>query len=480
MVTGPTDFTYKHPLYILKSGFVKINDGMFREYDVRGKFGRGGLNKKTALLLGKGTGTYFIKKGLKKVALGHDNRKSSPELRKYFLEGLLSTGCNVLDIGMAPTPVLYFSIIKYKMDAGCMITGSHIPADSNGLKISIGFLSIYGKELQKIKNIIKKGHFEKGKGRLDIIDPKEDYIRDLRNRVKLKKKIKTVVDCGNGLAGLTAPRLMREVGAEVVVLFGDSDGDFPHHLPDSNKIECLQKLIEEVKRIKADIGIAFDGDTDRITAVDRNGDVILGDFLLALFFDEIKKKHRIKKVVADIKCSQAVIDEIKKHGGEVILCRTGHSIVEEKMLEYHTLLGAEVSGHLFFRDQYYGFDDAIYASLRLLRLLSEKRDDIVKILKKLPKYYTSREYRLICPDKRKFRIVEEIKTHFKDIYDVIETDGARVLFKGGWGLIRASNTQAELSVRFESKTKKDFEKIKKILNDELKKYPEIKGHLVGD
>lgn len=456
---------------------LEINEFIFRKYDIRGKVSKGNINKETFFVIGKATGTFFRNKRIKNVIIGHDNRKSSEELKRALIKGLISTGCNVLDIGMVPTPLVYFSVIKHEYDAGCMITGSHIAPDMNGLKICIGKLSIYGKDIQKIKEIAEKNSFRKGKGIIEKKDVTEDYIKRVTKGIKLKKKLNLLIDCGNGVTGLVAPRIFDSLGINTDILYGEPDGNFPNHLPDSNKEENLKELIKLVKSKKADLGIAFDGDGDRITVVDNKGDILLGDYMLGLFFDSISRTRRIKNVVSGIKCSQSIIDFIKEKGGNVILCETGHSIIEEKMKEYHALLGGEVSGHIFFRDRYYGFDDAIYAAVRFIELLSKSRKGVNDMLKNIPKYFTSKEYRLKCPDRYKFSVVEKIKNAFKNKYEVIETDGARIIFENGWGLVRVSNTEPEISIRFESKTKSGFEKIKNILNKEIKKYPSVKGYI---
>jgi len=456
---------------------LRIDEKIFREYDIRGDVSKKSLSEELFVLLGKAVGTYFLRKGLKRIAVGHDNRKSSPAFHEALVKGIVSTGCTVLDMGMIPTPVLYYSIFRFRAGAGCMITGSHTPPNYNGLKISMGFTSLHGKEIQKIKEIVKSGEFRKGKGKIEIIDPIEDYIKMLRRKIKLKKSVKIVMDSGNGMAGLVVPRIIREIGADISVLYAELDGNFPNHQPDPSSPKNLNALIEEVKKTGAEAGIAFDGDADRMIAVDGRGNILLGDYLLALFFEDISKRRRIKKAVADIKCSQAVIDHIERLGGEVILCRTGHSIIEEEMKERHVMLAGEVSGHIFFRDRYYGFDDAIYASLRFLQLLSDSRKTLNELYDELPSYYTSMEYRLKCSDSEKFEIVESVKKDFETEYEIIGIDGVRVKFEDGWALVRASNTQPQLSVRFESKTKRGYNRIKQILVDELAKHHAVEENI---
>ena len=457
---------------------VKMGDilkpEIFREYDIRGKVSPEELSEENVLKIGKAIGTYLARMGKRKVVVAHDCRESSKPFSDSLIKGISSSGCDVLNAGLCPTPALYYSIINENADAGCMITGSHIPPEYNGIKISLGTLSIHGKEIQKIRKIAEDLDFEEGKGIVEAISPMQAYSDELEKRIgKLKRSLKVAFDYGNGMACMVVPKIAEKLNIEAVHLFNELDGRFSNHLPDSSSKKNLSALIEEMKEGDFDIGIAFDGDADRFSIVDRKGNLVLGDAMLVFFFDDIRKKREIKKAITDIKCSQSVIDKIEEMGGKVILSRTGHSIIEEVMENENALLATELSGHVFLRDEYYGFDDAIYAALRFLRYLSESEKPFDEIYGSLPKYFTSPEYRLECPEDKKFSVVLEIKKMFENDYETITIDGVRAKVFDGWFLVRASNTQAQISMRFESRTKEGYEKIKGLLRETLQKFPYV-------
>ena len=450
---------------------MKLNENMFRMYDIRGIWGED-LIEETAEVIGKAFGTYVKQKGINSVLVGRDNRISSKPIRDALIKGLTSTGCDVLDVGVLTTPAFYYSNILYNSQAGMMITASHNPPQFNGFKVMVGPSTIYGEELKKIYYIAEKGEFEKGSGEVKYAYPINSYINMIKEKVRLgDRKLKVVVDCGNGTASLFYPDVIYNLGCEVYPLYCESDPTFPNHFPDPVKKENLKDLIEEVKRVKADLGIAFDGDGDRIGVVDEKGNIIWGDMLMILYWREIMKKHPGAEAIVEVKCSQALVEEIEKLGGKPLFYKTGHSLIKAKMKEMNAVFTGEMSGHMFFADEYYGFDDAAYAAARLLRILSNTDKSLSELLADVPKYPSTPEIRLECSDERKFDVVKGITEYFREKgYNIIDVDGARVLFDGGWGLVRASNTGPELIVRCEARTSEKLEEIKKELSEALAKF----------
>ena len=450
---------------------MKLNENMFRMYDIRGVWSED-LTAETAEIIGKAFGTYVRQKGIKDVLVGRDNRLSSRPIRGALIKGLTSTGCDVLDVGVLTTPAFYYSNVLYDYQAGMMITASHNPPQFNGFKVMVGPSTIYGDELKKLYYIAEKGKFEKGTGNVKYAYPINSYINMIKEKVKLgDRKLKVVVDCGNGTGSYFYPDVIYNLGCEVYPLYCESDPTFPNHFPDPVKEENLKDLIEEVKRVKADLGIAFDGDGDRIGVVDDKGNIIWGDMLMILYWREIMKKHPGADAIVEVKCSQALVEEIERLGGKPIFFKTGHSLIKAKMKELGAVFTGEMSGHMFFADEYYGFDDAAYAAARLLRILSNTDKSLSELLADVPKYLATPEIRLECDDEKKFDVVKGVTEYFKEKgYDIIDVDGARVLFDEGWGLVRASNTGPELIVRCEAKTKEKLEEIKKELSEALAKF----------
>jgi len=437
-----------------------MNTQIFREYDIRGLV-KEDLTQDVVTNIGKAVGTYIS--GDKKIAVGHDNRLSSKSLNDWLISGLLSTGCDVIDVGEVPTPMLYFSILHYNADAGIMITGSHNTIEYNPFKISKGIASIYGREIQKLREIIESNNFLTGEGTAKEEDPEQAYFQTLKTKIEIKKKLKVVIDAGNGTASDIAPKLFRDLGCEVIPLYCESDGSFPNHLPDPTVDKYLTDLIAKVKETKADVGIAYDGDADRVGAIDNEGNIIRGDKLLAIYARDILSKGKRKaKIIFDVKCSQALIEDIQAHGGEPIMWKTGHSIIKKKMREEQAPLAGEMSGHMFFADNYFGFDDALFAGARLCELVSRK-GRLSELAVALPKYYSTPEIRVNCTEEEKWKIVEKAKEHFSSRYEVVTIDGVRVNFEDGWALIRASNTSPKLVFRMESSTKEGLERIKGIV-----------------
>lgn len=449
-----------------------MNPHIFRQYDVRGLVDED-LTEEVVTNLGRAYGTFLQRLGLKNVVLGRDVRLSSTRLRDDLMEGILSTGCTVIDIGVVPTPVLYFSIVHLEKDGGVMITGSHNPIEYNGFKMCRGVLSIYGDDIQQLRGIIESGRFTSGKGQQDVYDIVPEYIRNIEGKIKIERPIKMVIDAGNGTAGEIAPRIFEDLGCHVVKLYCEPDGRFPNHLPDPTVPEYLKDLISKVHQEEADIGIGYDGDADRLGAVDEKGEIVWGDKLLALYARDILRNEKGAKIVFDVKCSQGLVDDITANGGVPVMWKTGHSLLKAKMKEEGAPVGGEMSGHMFFGDNY-GYDDAIYASARLVRILSESNRPFSVMTADIPRYYSTPEIRVECSEDKKFEIVDDVKNYFKKTYETIDIDGVRILFKDGWGLVRASNTQPILVMRCEAGTEERLLEIEKIIIDKLREYPSVK------
>ena len=444
-----------------------MNPNIFREYDIRGK-APDELNEETVHELGLSFGTYYRNLGARRISLGRDCRLSSPDIHDALLRGLMTSGMNVVDVGMVPTPLLYFSLFHLELDGGIQITGSHNPPDYNGFKICLGKSAIYGEEIQKIRKIGESGSFHRGEGRVEaaeVIGPYQDYVRENIRPGKVKRKV--VVDAGNGVAGLVAPEVYAQMGVAVERLFCDPDGRFPNHHPDPTIPENLQSLTEKVSEHSADLGIAFDGDGDRIGVVDQEGQIIWGDRLMIIFSRDLLEKNPGAKIIGEVKCSQVLYDDIAKHGGEPIMWKTGHSLIKSKMKEEGAIFAGEMSGHIFFADRYFGYDDAVYAGARLLEILSRREGNIKELLADVPAVASTPEIRLDCPEDRKFQVVATLTEAFKKEHQVMDVDGARVLFEKGWGLIRASNTQPVLVLRFEAQDDRSLEEIQQVFMDRV-------------
>jgi len=445
---------------------MKINPQIYREYDIRGVVDKD-LTPEIVRTLGQGFGTHMANLGRKELVVGRDGRLSSPAFEEALIEGLISTGCNIIDIGLCPTPVYYFSIFHLNKEGGMVVTGSHNPPEFNGFKVSVGKSTIFGEEIQNLRRLIEKGKFVAGKGNIsktEIIKPYQDYIQ---KNIQFEKKMRVVIDAGNGTSGIVAGPLLRDLGCDVEELYCEIDGRFPNHFPDPTIPKNLKDLIDRVKKIQADVGIGYDGDGDRIGVVDDQGNIIWGDQLMILFSREILKYKKGATFVAEVKCSQNLFNDVKKHGGRAIMWKTGHSLIEEKIREEKAALGGEMSGHLFFADRYFGYDDAIYASCRLVELLSKTDKKLSQLLKDVPKTFITPEIRVDCPDEIKFKVVEKVKNELKKDYHIIDVDGVRVKFEDGWGLVRASNTQPALVLRFEALTGKRLKEIKKLVEDKV-------------
>lgn len=453
---------------------MMINPYIFREYDIRGVVDKD-LTDETVELIGKGFGSYLQKHSAKKITVGGDVRLSTERFRKSLVKGLRESGIDVIDIGPVPTPVQYFSMFHLSVDGGVMITGSHNPPEFNGFKLSLRNAPIFGEEIQNVKQIILSQDFSSGDGSYEKIDVIDEYINYIKNNINIARPMKVVLDSGNGAASLVAHRLFKEMGVETIDLFDTPDGNFPNHHPDPTVVENIHELIKTVKEERADLGVGYDGDGDRIGVVDEKGDIIWGDRLLIIFGREILKENPGANVIFEVKCSQALPEMIEKFGGKPIMWKTGHSLIKKKMKETGAPLAGEMSGHLFFADRYFGYDDAIYASARMVELLSKTDKNVSDLLDDVPKYFSTPEIRAETrTDEEKFEIAQKAKEYFSSNYEVIDVDGVRILFGDGWGLVRASNTQPVLVLRFEARNPERLEELKKLVVTKLKEFGEIK------
>ena len=443
-----------------------MNPQMFREYDIRGIAGKD-MDEEDVFRIGQGVGTYLRQSDCRRVVVGRDCRLTSDAYVEKVMAGLQAAGCDVTDIGICPTPVLYFSIEHFNMEGGVMVTASHNPGRYNGFKLCKGSDSIHGSQILEIRDIIDAGDFASGKGDRSTADAISPYQAFLKENIELSKLLRIGVDAGNGTAGVVAVPALRAHGCEVHDIYCDMDGTFPNHEADPTVLKNMTDLIAMVKEKKLDVGIGYDGDGDRIGVVDENGHIIYGDKLLIIFAREILSRRPGATFISEVKCSQTMYDDIEKHGGRAIMWKTGHSLIKKKMKEENAALAGEMSGHMFFADRYFGFDDATYASLRLLEILSRTDQPLSALLADVPETFTTPEIRVECPDDKKFDVVERITAHFKKDYDVIDIDGMRVLFGDGWGLVRASNTQPALVLRFEALSEDRLNEIRALVENTL-------------
>ncbi len=445
-----------------------MHPGIFREYDIRGIAGEE-ITAQDANAVGKAYGSMLSVQGRKKVSVGRDCRKTSDEFSKAFVDGVLSTGCDVTDIGVCPTPVLYFSIHHLSLEGGAMITASHNPPEYNGFKLMSGLDSIHSQGLQDIRKIIEDQAYVTGNGQLTQVDVMTPYKAMIVDNITLKKPLRVGIDAGNGTGGLTALPVLKQLGCEVHALYCDLDGSFPNHEADPTQKKNMTDLIALVEKEKLDIGIGYDGDADRIGVVDRHGNLIYGDQLMVIYAREILSRNPGATFISEVKCSMVMYDEINKMGGNAIMWRTGHSLIKKKMKEEDAALAGEMSGHMFFKDRYYGFDDALYASCRLLEIMDTTGLGVDELIQDLPKTFTTPELRVECPDEVKFKVVEKIVALYKARQKVIDIDGMRAIYDDGWGLVRASNTQPALVLRFEALTESRLEEIRTEIETDLKK-----------
>lgn len=449
-----------------------LNPTVFREYDIRGVAGRD-LTSEGVEQLGRAIGTFARRQTSDashhpRMIVGADCRLSSPRLKTAIANGLREAGCDVTDIGIVPTPVTYHAVLQSSADGGVMITGSHNPADYNGFKVMMGDTTIHGEDIQELRKIIETSSFLSGEGSIGSADAVTPYVEDTAARFDFPRRVKVVFDGGNGTAGPVLKRILSKLNVEPIELFFEMDGRFPNHHPDPTVPKYLAHLQAEVRESGAELGVAFDGDADRIGAVDERGEVVYGDMLMLIFAREILTRHSGATFISEVKSSQVLYDKIAELGGRAIMWKTGHSLIKAKMKEEHALLAGEMSGHLFFADGYYGYDDALYAALRLVDIVSRSGRPLSAQLEGVPVMFSTPEIRIDSDDTTKFAIVADAARMLAErSYEVNETDGVRVRFPNGWGLLRASNTQPVLVMRFEAGTAEELTEYQATLDDLL-------------
>ena len=451
---------------------MNVNPYIFREYDIRGKVAED-FPPEVVVSLGKAFGTLVKRSGGREIAISGDIRLTTPDLINFFKEGVLSTGVDVINIGIVPTPVNYFSLFELDVAASVQITGSHNPPEFNGFKLSLHKKPVYGDQIQLIKNFILNLDYDNGEGSETRYKLLPKYAEMIQSKISINKKMKVVMDCGNAAAAINAPSIFKDLGVELKELFCEPDGTFPNHHPDPTVEENLKDLISEIKNGDYDLGIAFDGDADRLGVVDETGDIIWADQLLAILLSDVIEEG--DEVIFDVKCSQALEDVISELGGRPVMWKTGHSLIKNKMAENNCKIGGEMSGHIFFADDYFGYDDAIYVAGRLIQMLSNTEKTLSELKSVIPKYISTPEIRLEAEsDEKKFEIAKMAEDYFSKNYDCITVDGVRVKFKEGWGLVRASNTQPVIVCRFEGNTLDNMIKIQSIILDKLKEFGNLK------
>jgi phosphomannomutase/phosphoglucomutase len=450
----------------------RISSTLFREYDIRGVVDQD-MTDEAVHLIGMGLGTLVRKAGGSAVVVGRDCRLSGGRFAEMVITGLNSTGVDVVDLGVVPTPLTYFAASTLPVDGLCMITGSHNPPQYNGLKVAVGKDTLHGAGIQELRRVADSGKFVLGKGATrvhDVVTPYKEYVR--QNLRFGARKLKVVLDAGNGTGGVVAVPLFRALGVDVVPLFVEMDGRFPNHHPDPTVEENLEPLRKKVLEVKADVGIAYDGDADRVGAVDEKGGVLWGDQMMILFSRALLEEHPGATIVGEVKCSMNLFDDIARRGGRPVMWKAGHSLIKAKMKEEGALLAGEMSGHIFFAHRWFGFDDGIYSSARLLELLSRTDAPLSSLLSDLPRTFASPEVHVECPEDKKFEVVRRAQEWFAARYEAVTIDGVRVTFPDGWGLVRASNTQPLLVLRFEAASERRLEEIAALVGgkvEELKK-----------
>ena len=443
-----------------------VNKYIFREYDIRGKV-VDDFPPQVVNQLGKGFGTFVKRSGFQELALSGDIRLTTPKLMEEFKNGVLSTGVDVINLGILPNQANYYSMFKLEVGGAVQITGSHNPPEFNGFKMSLDRKAVYGKDIQTLRKYIDNNDFDIGNGNEIKYDIKSDYKSMIIDKINIERTMKVVMDCGNAAGAINAPDIFRNLNIDLTELYCDPDGTFPNHHPDPTVKENLKDLIDIMKSGNHDIGIAFDGDADRVGVVDETGDIIWADQLMALFLPEVIQNN--DEILFDVKCSQALEDMIIRYGGKPVMWKTGHSLIKQKMNELGCKLGGEMSGHIFFADDYYGYDDAIYVAAGIVQTLSRSDKKLSELKAELPIYHSTPEMRMACEsDEEKFRIANEAIKFFQDNYDCITVDGVRIKFGDGWGLVRSSNTQPVIVCRFEANTLERMEEIKELVLNKIK------------
>ena len=444
-----------------------LSPTIFREYDIRGTVDVD-LTEPVVNLVGKALGTRIRAAGGRRVAVGRDTRLSGPRFARAMLDGLTSTGIDAVDLGVVPTPLTYFAAHVLDVQGICMITGSHNPPEYNGLKVGLGSATFHGAEIQELRALAESGRFSTGLGRViahDIVRPYQEHVR--RALRCGPRRLKVVVDAGNGTGGVVAVPIFESLGFEIVPLFLEPDGHFPNHHPDPTVPKNLEALRRTVLEVGADVGIAYDGDADRLGAVDEKGNILWGDQIMILFSRAVLEEEPGAAIVGEVKCSMTLYDDIARHGGRPIMWKTGHSLIKAKMKEEHAQLAGEMSGHIFFAHRWFGFDDGIYSSARLLELLTHTDRSLGALLADVPKTFSTPEIRVDCPEDKKFALVQRAQEWFKARYQAVTVDGVRVVFPDGWGLVRASNTQPLLVLRFEAKTAERLAEIEALVRGKV-------------
>jgi len=448
---------------------LNLNENIFRAYDIRG-IAYTELSKDVVINIGRAIARKVKKINQNQLIIGRDGRNSSPDMANFLKSGISQEGCNIIDLGIVPTPALYFATYKLESDCAIMITGSHNPSNYNGFKIVINNQALSAEEIQEIKYSILDEYRTPIKlqnikeNQIQILD---QYLKSIVNNIQLKKPLNIVIDCGNGAASVIAKEVFEKLGCNVKALFCELDGNFPNHHPDPSKEENMKDLVSEVKRTSADLGLAFDGDADRLGVVSSSGEIISADRQMILFSQDVLRVSKGGNIVFDVKCSKLLPQAIREKGGNPVISKTGHSFIKNKIQEVNALLGGEMSGHIFFNDRWPGFDDGIYAGARLLEIISQSHEDP---LQTIPKLFATPEINIEVTDSNKFQIVEKFKSNFKmKKTEIITIDGIRVEFKNGWGLLRASNTSAILVLRFEADSENALNEISDIFKKELGK-----------
>jgi len=451
---------------------MKIPSQIFREYDIRGLVDTE-LTDDVVKGIGRAFGAVLRKEGKKKISVAYDLRPSSDRIFRFLVEALMQSGIDIINLRLVPTPVLYYSVLELGLDAGISVTASHNPSEYNGFKFHLKDRSFFGREIQGLLERIRSKDFVEGKGSLKKHEILDTYKKYIQGQFQFNKKLKVVVDCAHAMAAVVAPDLIRSLGHEVIELYTNLDPTFPDHHPDPSVPENLQDMAKKVLETGADVGIGFDGDADRIGIVDEKGQVIFGDHILLLYAREILKRKPGATIIGDVKCSKVVYDDIAKHGGKPLMWKTGHSLIKAKMKETKAELAGEMSGHMFFKDRWFGFDDAVYAACRFLEILDQTDKPLSTLLNDLPKLVSTPEIRVDCPDELKFDLVKQAVQAFKKSYDVIDIDGARIQFPDGWGLVRASNTQPALVMRFEAVSEKRLAEIRRIVENQIESLKKV-------
>ena len=449
-----------------------LNPHIFRAYDVRGRVGAD-INADVFRQVGRAYATLIRRGRGRRIAVGQDNRLTSAELKAAFVDGVRAAGVDVIDIGVVTTPILYFATAHWRLDGGANITGSHNPIEYNGVKmVHAGAAPLTEEEIQSLRKMVEAEDYESGAGGLETRSPREDYFATIAGMIRVDRRLKIVVDAGNGIAGSFAPELLRRLGCDVIEQHCESDGRFPHHLPDPEDEHNVVDLQELVLAERADVGIAYDGDADRVGIVDERGRRHEADLILVLLARDLLTRHPGAKIVFDVKSSQSLVDDIRAHGGVPVMWKTGHSHLKRKMRDEDILLGGEVSGHMFFGENYYAVDDGILASGKIIEIAARSSQPISQLFDSVPHLRATPELKAMCPDAEKFRVIEELSRELKGRYETIDIDGARVLFPGsGWGLVRASNTNPYLTLRFEAHTDAEIEEMKRVIYGALRRYP---------